>query len=70
MAPMRYKWSVVKAWSIEYMTLVLAGSFFHESMVEGKSILEDNQYPSWFYEEVIHDTLEKIILKKEKHDFI
>ena len=33
-----------------------------------KEILHENQYPAMFYEPVIHDVLEKIILKKQGLD--
>ena len=34
---------------------------FHRSAEKGKRILENNQYPEWFYEKVFHETLEKLI---------
>ena len=35
-------------------------------MVKMKETLENNQYPSTFYEPIIHATLEKIFLKTKK----
>ena len=39
--------------------------YFHEGMVEAKEILQANQYPKSFYEPVVHEVIEKIILKKQ-----
>ena len=41
---------------------------FHRGLVKAKKVLEKNQYPSNFYEPIIRDTIEKIVLKTGKKE--
>ena len=64
-APVRYKKSVVRSFVNRIYNSSSNWSHFHEGLSKAKEILHDNQYPTMFYEPVIHDVLEKIILKKQ-----
>ena len=60
-APGRYKRSVVRSMVYRIFNSCSNWSLFHKSAEKGKRILENNQYPVWFYEKVFHETLEKLI---------
>ena len=64
MAPRRYKRSIVKSFIHRVYNACSNWANFHLSLEKAKTILENNQYPKSFYEPIIHDTLEKIVLKK------
>ena len=64
-APTKYKRSVVHSFIHRVWNSCSTWKNFTKSMKEMKETLEDNQYPAFFYEPLIHATLEKIILKKK-----
>ena len=63
-----YKKSIVRSFVNRIYNSSSNWSHFHEGLSKAKEILHDNQYPAMFYEPVIHDVLEKIILKKQGLD--
>ena len=66
LAPKRYKRGAVRSLVHRIFNSCSTWKSFHNSMKKAKDILENNQYPSYFYEQIIHDTLEKIFLKKNR----
>lgn len=60
-APMQYKRSVVSGFVYRIHNACSSWQYFHSSLVKAKHILDNNQYPSNFYEPIIRDSLEKII---------
>ena len=65
LAPTRYKRSVVCGLINRIYRACSCWKTFHESLDKAKLILENNQYPSDFYDPIISDTIKKII-EKEK----
>ena len=68
LAPVRYKRSVVVGCVHRIFNSCSTWELFHESLSEAKDILHNNQYPSSFYEPLIHQTLTKLLSKPEKVD--
>ena len=69
LAPSRYKRSVVRSLVYRIYNSCSTWKLFHKSIKIAVTLLEKNQYPEWFYEKVIHETLETLIRKvkpKEK----
>ena len=60
-APMQYKRSVVSGFVYRIHNACSSWQYFHSSLVVAKRILDNNQYPSNFYEPIIRDSLERII---------
>ena len=63
LAPKRYKRSVVSGFVHRIYRACSDWKAFHESLEKAKKILNNNQYPSAFYEPIIHETLTKIVQK-------
>ena len=63
-APNRYKRSVVCGLVHRIYRACSCWKKFHESLEKAKIILENNQYPSEFFEPIIRDTITKIIEKE------
>ena len=63
LAPKRYKRSVVSGFVHRIYRSCSEWKAFHESLEKAKKVLDNNQYPSAFYEPIIHDTLTKIVQK-------
>ena len=68
LAPLRYKRSVVSG--VIYRIFYACSNWknFGESLGKAKRILDNNQYPSAFYEPIIEKTLSRIIENKAKND--
>ena len=60
-APRKYKRSVIEGLVHRIYRACSKWEAFHESMQRAKCILENNQYPPEFYDDVIARTLEKIV---------
>ena len=60
-APKCYKRGVVSGFLHRIHRACSTWSNFNNSLKKAKSVLEKNQYPPTFYEEVIADTLKKIV---------
>ena len=61
LAPKRYKRSVVSGYVHRIYRACSSWKNFHESMEKAKDLLTKNQYPSSFFEPIIHQTLTKIM---------
>ena len=68
LAPLRYKRSVVSG--VIYRIFYACSNWknFDENLGKAKRILDNNQYPSAFYEPIIEKTLSRIIENKAKND--
>ena len=60
-APKRYKRGVVSGFVHRLHRSCSTWTHFDNSLKKAKAVLEKNQYPPGFYEEVIADTLKKIL---------
>ena len=60
LAPIKYKKSVVSGMVYRIFHACSTWENFHHSLVKAKTILENNQYPSSFYERIIEKTINKI----------
>ena len=63
LAPNKYKRAVIRSYVHRIFNSCSNWKYFHKGLAEAKCFLLNNQYPASFYEPVIHQTLEKIILK-------
>ena len=70
LAPKRYKRGVVSGFVHRIYRACSTWENFHTSLNKAKEILEKNQYPPPFYEEVIAKTLEKIVGPQEHNEQI
>ena len=61
LAPKKYKRSVVSGFVHRIYRACSNWTLFHESLEKAKTILTNNQYPSIFYEKIIHETLTRIM---------
>ena len=68
LAPMRYKRAVVSGFVHRIFRACSSWKLVHESLERAKVILENNQYPPRFYEQIISDTLTKIVEGKTKKE--
>ena len=68
LAPLRYKRSVVSGFIYRIFYACSNWKNFDESLGKAKRILDNNQYPSAFYEPIIEKTLSRIIENKAKND--
>ena len=66
LSPKRYKRSVVSGMIHRTFNACSNWHHFHESLSRAKEMLEKNQYPPQFYDEIINSTLEKIISKEKE----
>ena len=66
LAPKKYKRAVVAGFVHRIYRACSSWELFHESIERAKVILRQNQYPSVFYEKIIHDTLTRIVHKTVK----
>ena len=67
LAPLRYKRTVVSGFVHRIFRSCSSWQNFHESLCKAKKILENNQYPSSFYEPLITKALEKCY-NRDKED--
>ena len=65
MTPRRYKRAVIQGFVHRIYRACSSWKNFHESLKTAKLILEKNQYPPTFYDPVIKETLESIIIPKK-----
>ena len=70
LAPKRYKKGVVSGFVHRIYRACSTWENFHTSLNKAKEILEKNQYPPPFYEDVIAKTLEKIVVPQEHNEQI
>ena len=68
MAPRRYKRGVVSEFVHRIHRACSTWQNFHLGLVKAKQVLEKNQYPSNFYEPIIRDNIEKIVLARGTSD--
>ena len=68
LAPLRYKRSVVYEFIFRIFYACSNWMDFDESLGKAKRILDNNQYPSAFYEPIIEKKLSRIIENKAKND--
>ena len=68
LAPLRYKRSVVSGFIYRIFYVCSNWKNVDESLGKAKRILDNNQYPSAFYEPIIEKTLSRIIENKAKND--
>ena len=61
LAPKEYKKSVVSGFVHRIYRACSEWHLFHQSLEKAKKILEKNQYPEYFYEPIIGDTLTKLV---------
>ena len=66
LAPTRYKRSVVEGFIHRIYRSCSSWVLFNESVIRAKEILEQNQYPPEFYDDIIKSTIDKIILKEKE----
>ena len=64
-APLRYKRSVVSGFVYRIHNSCSTWQYFHTSLCTAKRILDNNQYPSSFYEPIISDTISKLLTQEE-----
>ena len=62
-APRRYKRAVVQGFVYRIFRACSNWKAFDDSICRAKQVLERNQYPPEFYDAIINQTLEKIIMK-------
>ena len=67
-APLQYKRSVVSGFVYRIYNACSSWKNFHSSLVAAKVILDNNQYPSKFYEPIIRDSLDKILEQQNSAD--
>ena len=65
-SPKKYKRAVVQGLVHRIYRACSTWAAFTESIQRAKSILERNQYPPEFYDNIIYTTLEKIIIKSNE----
>ena len=70
LAPKCYKRGVVSGFVHRIYRACSTWENFHTSLNKAKEILEKNQYPPPFYEDVIAKTLEKIVGPQEHNEQI
>ena len=66
LAPIRYKKSVISGLIHRIYRACTSWKYFHESLEKAKIILQKNQYPPSFYEEIIRKVIEKLIEKNRR----
>lgn len=66
LSPKKYKRSVVSGFVHRIFRACSTWENFHSSLSRAKRILERNQYPPQFYEPIIHQALEKLIVKSQQ----
>merc|ERR1712215_93680 len=66
LAPKRYKRSVVTGFVYRIHRACSTWPHFHQSLEKAKRILEQNQYPPAFYDPLIRQTLQDILVEKEQ----
>ena len=64
MAPMKYKKSVVSSLTHRIHRACSTEKHFQESLIKGRQILENNEYPPTFYEPIIQKAIKKIQTKR------
>ena len=69
LAPKKYKRSVVSGFVHRIFRACSTWEHFHASLTKAKCILERNQYPPQFYEPIICQALENIVVKgRDSHE--
>ena len=66
LAPMKYKRGMVINLVYRIFNAASSWELFDKGLTEGKSILRRNQYPEYWYENIIYKTLEKIKIGQKK----
>ena len=66
LSPTKYKKSVVSGLIHRIYRACSTWKLFHESLSKAKIMLQNNQYPPWFYEPIIKTTLEIIVTNQTK----
>ena len=66
LAPMKYKRGMVINLVYRIFNATSSWELFDKGLTEGKSILRSNQYPEYWYENIIYKTLEKIKMGQKK----
>ena len=66
LAPMKYKRGMVINLVYRIFNATSSWELFDKGLNEGKSILRSNQYPEYWYENIIYKTLEKIKMGQKK----
>ena len=67
-APLKYKRSVVRGFVYRIYNSCSTWEFFHDSLIAAKRILDNNQYPTNFYEPIISDTINRILTQQESEN--
>ena len=68
LAPTKYKRSVVSGMVHRIYSACSTWTNVHESLKKAKEVLENNQYPSHFYDPIIEKTLNRIRAPEEKEN--
>ena len=68
LAPLKYKRSVVTGFVHRIFRACSTWEHFHASLERAKRVLRNNQYPTNFYEPLIHSTIEKLHLPHRSNE--
>ena len=63
LAPDKYNRSVVSGMVHRIMRACSSWKFIHESLERAKKILQNNQYPPWFYDPIIKKCLHSLLVE-------
>ena len=63
--PLKYKRSVVSGFVYRIYNSCSTWGYFHDSLVAAKRIFDNNQYPTNFYEPIISDTINRILIQQD-----
>ena len=66
LAPLKYKRNMIITLVHRIFNSTSTYEHLHTGLMEAKQMLDYNQYPSNWYEKIIHKTLEKIIIGESK----
>ena len=65
---LKYKRSVVRGFVYRIYNSCSTWEYFHDSLITAKRILDNNQYPTNFYEPIISDTINRILTQQESEN--
>ena len=65
LAPDKYNRSVVSGMVHRIMRACSSWKFIHESLERAKKILQNNQYPPWFYDPIIKKCLHSLLVESK-----
>ena len=68
LVPLKYKRSVVTGFVHRIFRACCTWEYFHASLERAKQVLRDNQYPTNFYEPLIHSMIEKFHLPQRSDE--